>query len=556
MPHLSTPDVQLAFQGGGAKLAAMLPIADAFITAQKDGLVNIKSAAGTSAGAICAALVALQADFGKARTFLIDHGDKWVQNLIPEDLAPLIRKIDAGIQPSLLDWYVHRKPIFEILLRGRPLLRGEKLRDFFQELLRASTGDATPQIDGRDTKLTIIASNIVSSSAIQHRSGDLVGALTDSCSLPILLRSFDALATSHNVDGGLCDNLPVEGLVQDRDAPVFAIFPTDKAPPAPIRNLPRYLVALLSASISHGVSRSLQMVPTPFQIPVDSDLGLLDFRRAVELLKNDDWYEARKQEAAERIADFCESFGVISDEFDERLADVRDISHYEQTLEQITDSIAAQVDVTLGRFLVHVKCDKYVNGNALGRREPDEVTRLSHFRSKVDGLRLYRANVKLDAERIVPTIWRARNLTKGMPLRIKVLPLGVKDYRGIRAKYCLIHFLEPDKIAAGDDIEVTSSYRSIAGNDMSELNHGRSDYFGFDNPQMDVVGRAELVLIYPRLFGKLNMIAHPQKGSRRTATAISFDHNSFHVSADENIVGIAVSDLQQNEGIYSLISKM
>jgi predicted acylesterase/phospholipase RssA len=54
---MSIPNVQLAFQGGGAKFAAMLPVADAFVTAQASGDVKIKAVAGTSAGAICAALV-------------------------------------------------------------------------------------------------------------------------------------------------------------------------------------------------------------------------------------------------------------------------------------------------------------------------------------------------------------------------------------------------------------------------------------------------------------------------------------------------------------------
>ena len=222
---MSIPNVQLAFQGGGAKFVVMLPVADAFLTAQeKWGKVRIKAVAGTSAGAICAALVACKADFSKVQSFLKDDGDAWISKLIPPDLQPLAGR---RTPPRWWQWlrFKYLKLFYDVLWKGKPILQGDALFDFLKALFERSTGLSDQKIEKCTSKLTIIASNIVASKAVEHESGDLVSALTDSCALPIIFRSFSSLAGTHHVDGGLCDNLPVERLRSDVEAPVFAIYP-------------------------------------------------------------------------------------------------------------------------------------------------------------------------------------------------------------------------------------------------------------------------------------------------------------------------------------------
>ena len=62
------PKLQFAFQGGGAKFIAMLPAAAAISHFAKKGKIDISAVAGTSAGAICAALIAANCDFEKLAT--------------------------------------------------------------------------------------------------------------------------------------------------------------------------------------------------------------------------------------------------------------------------------------------------------------------------------------------------------------------------------------------------------------------------------------------------------------------------------------------------------
>ena len=133
--------------------------------------------------------------------------------------------------------------------------------------------------------------------------------LCDSCSLPILIRSFANLSATHHVDGGLCDNLPVEVLIEQGQDVIFAIFPKVEADNRKITNILAYISSLLSASIGHSVTRSVSLVAKPFRFEAETHLGLLDFKEAIAQLANLDWYENEKDKALRRIRDFSISYG-------------------------------------------------------------------------------------------------------------------------------------------------------------------------------------------------------------------------------------------------------
>ena len=97
-----TPTIQVAFQGGGARLLAMLPIAHAISDVNKAGRVSVVGLSGTSAGAACAALVAAGADFHLLRKDIIKQGPSLLASLVPPPLQRLIDKltrfnVDANI---------------------------------------------------------------------------------------------------------------------------------------------------------------------------------------------------------------------------------------------------------------------------------------------------------------------------------------------------------------------------------------------------------------------------------------------------------------------------
>jgi predicted acylesterase/phospholipase RssA len=551
---MSMPNIQLAFQGGGAKMIAMLPVADAFCAAQSQGFVKIKAVAGTSAGAICAALVAGDADFDKVKAYIIDHGEEWISKLVPH---PLHSTISAHKQFGWIGILTHLGLIRDVLLRGKPMLDADALRGFLAGLLKAATGTTDHRVDQFSTSLSIIASNIVTSSAVKHQDGDLISALTDSCSLPVLLRSFKTLAGNHHVDGGLCDNLPVEGLLEDVDAPVFAIFPAASRDEAVIDNIIAYLFALFGASINHGVLRSTAMVSPAFRFEVKTEIELLQFKKAIRYLQDDNWYQTQKRNTLNRIENFTKSFGVTNSSHDARVIDVVDVQQYQDALSNLTSSFTENYKVQRTAFIVRINCDKlFPDQKSISERAPDTVTRLTQL-LVVNGLAsFYRASLPLDQNDIVPTVWSARNITTNLTMPIRILPLSNMEYSGGLAKSCMIQFIDASKhLKKNDVIELKSVYHSTSKHEMSLLNMGKSDFFGFSNLAIKNIFSAELILIYPRRLGKLMMIKHPERSSSKKLYIMKFDKSYTEIIGEDfEVCGLFAKNLKLGEKIYALIT--
>jgi predicted acylesterase/phospholipase RssA len=553
---MSIPNVQLAFQGGGAKFAAMLPVADAFVTAQAQGDVKIKAVAGTSAGAICAALVACNADFSKVRSFLSDQGDNWVSKLIPSDVMPLAER-EAAL--AWWEWFAYRRLLLSVLWQGNPVLSAQALSDFLQAMLRASTGPGIKKIENCSSALTIIASNIAASRAVVHRSGELIPALVDSCALPIIFRSFDSLSRTHNVDGGLCDNLPVEGLLADVESPVFAIYPVvpdDQSTPR--NNIVTYILALLSASINHCVLRSKAMIAEPFRFEIETDLGLLEFRRAVQLLRNDDWYVRRKEDALSRIEDFLSTFPGVTPSA-ARVIDVIDVSQYRKCLTELSNGYAGHFQHLLACFMARINCDRiFVANTDAERREADTVTRITKVRILSDDVRFYRSNLMVANGSIVPTVWSVRNLATDKDVPIRALALDDRAGQEKNSKHCLIQFIDPkDHISKGDTLEIRGIYPTAAPNDMSPLNFKKGDFIGLNNIEPPTIDRAELVLIYPKRLGPLQLSAHPTRSTRTDLTPIAYDRE-YRLALGErfDVVGASVNNLQRGEKLVAQVTQV
>jgi predicted acylesterase/phospholipase RssA len=556
---MSIPNIQLAFQGGGAKFAAMLPVADAFVTAQRPGnKLQIKAVAGTSAGAICAALVACDADFSKVRQFLTSQGDYWVSQLIPADIRPLAELKSIPQWWDLKTWFKHRNAILDVAWGGRPVLDGNALSAFLRALFKFSTGSEDHVIEGRTPALTIIASNIVASEAVEHRKGPLIPALTDSCALPIIFRSFASLAGSHHVDGGLCDNLPVEGLLSDVAAPVFAIYPvTLPKEPSTRNNIFTYVLALLSASINHGVSRSKAMVAAPFRFEQKTELGLFEFREAIKLLQNDEWYKEQKDAALARIEDFLTSYGSIASPNEARVVDVIDADQYRKVLDELSSDFASNFEQTLSRFMIRINCDEFFQDkNDAAGRPADTVTRVSEVKVLGDDVRYYRSNLLLSGTSIVPTIWSVRNQTRDRDIPIRALALEDRsDHKA--AKHCLIQFIDPKAhLSKGDILEIRGTYPTAHPNDM-RLNFQKTEFFGFNNLDWDDIQTAELVLVYPKKIGPFNLSSDPNRSTRHDLTAMQFG-KEFRAALDNEmeVQGRSAKNLKKGQKLYVLVTRI
>ena len=452
-----------------------------------------------------------------------------MSKLIPADIQPLAELESLPKWWHVRTWYKHRHAIYDVIFgvawAGRPILNGSALRDFFRALFEFSTGRADHVLDNRTPTLTIIASNIVASAAVEHKTGALIPALTDSCALPIIFRSFAALSASHHVDGGLCDNLPVEGLLSDVGSPVFAIYPVSpEKEPSTTNNIFTYLLALLSASINHGVSRSKAMIEAPFQFEQKTELGLLDFRGALAQLRDKGWYKEEKEAALARIEDFLTSYGSIASPNEARVVDVIDVDQYRKVLDELSSDFAGNFQQTLSRFMIRVNCDKFFqdNNKDAARRKADTVTRVSEVKVLGDDVRYYRSNLLLSGTSIVPTVWSVRNQTRDRDIPIRALALDDRQDRKT-AKHCLIQFINPQAhFSKGETLEICGVYPTSAPNDMSGLNFQKAEYFGFENLEWDDIQAAELVLVYPKKLGPLGTLQ-----SSEEKHAARFDGNAL-----------------------------
>jgi hypothetical protein len=324
-----------------------------------------------------------------------------------------------------------------------------------------------------------------------------------------LLRSFKALADSHYVDGGLCDNLPVSYLDHLDPSPIFAIYPKvagGRTRVSDVSNVVAYLMALFSASINHGVERSMSVVSKAFRFGVDTDIRLIDFEGAIAQLRQNGWYESEKRRARDRIIGFSKSYGIVS-KSQARVIDAVTIDQYQSALESLTAGRSGDFRCIRGQFTIKVNHDRRAVTEAqLKDRLPDTTIRTSIFEVLADDVRFYRATVNLDDESIIPTIWSARNLTSGKEIPLRALPLRTAEIGARIRKPCLLEFIDSHAhIKRGDQIELQSVYSTTKGEDLSRLNLGKPDFFGFTNAQAMPIETAELVLVYPKSLGTFTL---------------------------------------------------
>src|SRR5262245_54035960 len=101
MPAKKPVKIQLAIQGGGARLCALLAAAAPFQTLHHDKEIEITQIAGTSAGSIIGALIASSHNLNDVRATLLAKEKAYWEGLFPKMGIP---KIAAKI---LLNWPIY-----------------------------------------------------------------------------------------------------------------------------------------------------------------------------------------------------------------------------------------------------------------------------------------------------------------------------------------------------------------------------------------------------------------------------------------------------------------
>lgn len=239
--------VQVVFQGGGAKLYALMAVCEVLhkYAYGDNPRIEISRLAGSSAGAIAATMLASRVEM---RTY-----------------EQRLRGIASTYLPRLK---VSKARGAWRLFNGQPWFGDIALEQIFEKLFVANKCSIKEIAKG--TKLDIFVTDLyrLESETVQETEAIAV-ALAHSCRVPFAFGG--SSSDNYKVDGGLALNLPVDLLLADKDSSVIAISfdnvqdhdvskKNGKKSGSRLIPLVDYTLTLFSAAIQSGVTRSQGLV--------------------------------------------------------------------------------------------------------------------------------------------------------------------------------------------------------------------------------------------------------------------------------------------------------
>jgi predicted acylesterase/phospholipase RssA len=198
-PSPQTPqplDLQIAFQGGGARLALLIPVVEALRELEAEKKISIKRVSGTSAGAIAAALLAGNGNIPALLQFLRKVS---VDGVTLEKIFP---------STSNLGYWAKFRLGVKIFWNQQPIGDENALSELLSEALNIAGIDSGSSIGELDKPCFVVSVDLIRKDHEAARSdAKLVQALMDSAALPIFFR-----VSGNKMDGGILENLPIGAL--------------------------------------------------------------------------------------------------------------------------------------------------------------------------------------------------------------------------------------------------------------------------------------------------------------------------------------------------------
>jgi len=288
-----TVDVQIAFQGGGAKLVNLLAVAEALEEAHDAGRIRITRIAGTSAGAIVASILASGVGVANAR-----------------------RSLDTREMRDAANTLSRETSLWDLLglLRGKPLRSMTPVTEWLAKLLIGkdahvsdkSISDICSMRSKNQMELLIVSSDLTNrGSHLADSKDSAVKAVEASSGIPFAFRTWKGTGYER-VDGGLCSNLPVDFL-RDRESVLGDVLAVSFQKPVTQKHdsFLKYLAVLVDTAISSGESRARESLPKSNVFQISTDLTTYDFTRAIEHGIGEQ-YRRIKSEAQQWLDDFID----------------------------------------------------------------------------------------------------------------------------------------------------------------------------------------------------------------------------------------------------------
>jgi predicted acylesterase/phospholipase RssA len=271
-PIVMTPvPIQLAIQGGGAKLTYLIAALEALQQLEREGVLRVTRIAGTSAGAIAGALYAARVDMHRVRdTFVAER-------------HALLRAFPSAGATLRDAWRLFtRRPLWDAAplrrILGRLLAPCETFRDF-------------------EIPLVVVAADLSNAQPVTYSRPDdpLLASIMDSAGIPFLFRAVPHDGEEYRVvvDGGVCDNLPCELLESSvAEGEVVGITFSVARDGAVLTTFPDYVRALVDTAINASVLRA-QMQLGPNALVLRAPGTSFDFRRALDAASGAEYRETQ-----------------------------------------------------------------------------------------------------------------------------------------------------------------------------------------------------------------------------------------------------------------------
>lgn len=523
--------LQIAFQGGGAKLALLLPVVEALLYLEGTGEISISRVSGTSAGAIAAALAAGKANMGALRQFLIQ---------LAKDRGAFDKAIPKVSSMNLLQ---KGKLLANLLLRNKPLARDSEISRILDDGLRAAGLSGTTPVGQLGRPCFILSANIARHERIIAAETDmLLQALMDSTALPFVFRT-----TGDRVDGGLLNNLPVEALLTPESpasehGEIVAVSFSENSFLSPSTSALSLASTLLDAAITSKTRSSRMLIGASnvydvphvvgtirvesfdvesfFRFVGDANAYLNVYNDAIAWFRNFLTAKKAEQEAARRLSTAAGEPDDASQVLKAQSGDLRRLAeayHQHQNLVQ-TESILEIVAYSLTD-----------EGQAEKR---DMVRFIDRFRSTAGPIHMF--STRLFAANAAAASAKDIKIFNSMKEPIPFVSFGVMDERD-DARWTLHCFLKPVLGPDEPDGIITIVQEQEVSDVMLPLKRQGADYLGTLVSQAVMAEIVEIRLCVPASFGTLSL----DNGTFEEIRALELGDDPFVREADIVVPGTA-----------------
>ena len=529
--------IQLAIQGGGAKICALLAAMEVVQKLQRDKKLIVKRIAGTSAGAIVGALFAAGIDMAVVRERLRGVPLSKVPQMFP---AP-------GLN------------LFTKLARGRPLWGTQFLVDELVRFLEKKARVVTFRElqEQYKTELLVVAADLTESGKIVYGALDdegrapnkkIIEAILDSCGLPYCFRTWNKSGSAVIVDGGICENLPSDELLpyEHQDGPVIGISFDTRRGRAP-DNWKDFSIALLDTAMNNSMSRAKLRLGTGRVFSIPTEIGTFDFEKALTEGLADPEYDR----VSSLASDF---FNSLIDAQNKRTQTItREAWEEQNTLMMSTLGEVYKKQHEKSR-LRYKHCSLVLEANSL---EGDEtVSDYISYRLKFETLDdpIYCHAVSLSETENHATFGQSDFYVldpNGVKIDMRKVP--IRDPEFSSEPRLLLFFLPPLKPKSGT---YTMVVRDVIKDAVKPLREGRQDELVFAPLRASgIIDQIDLVLLWPKARGTAVMM--PKQGEAAGRAMSSLELTNYPTPARFNAVGWTGQSLdsRQEFGVNLLFTK-